>query len=465
MLLGGTSSEMMDTADGAMPPIDNDSFASLFASSASRSRAFVREMQCGGCVWSLCLAKDNSLIVTGSGDMKVSVWNTASGRLLREMNTDGECTGVHLSDDTKFIASADLGRVSLGETIPGKLHLWDTWTGKQLHSIPSFKGSGFNCVSISAGNGFLASGDEGHLVCLWDATSGEMTHCMQCQGIVMSIAISNNNEYVVSGDAVGDVVMWDVQTSEKIRVMPCETSALSVSVSPDDKVILSGESSGKIRLWLSDSGESGTRSLACDDEALSVRLSADKSIVVSGDFAHKIRIWDPYTGEELEQYSEGFVTECDGAVSSIALSADKKMVVSGDDVGKVIVWDIATLTGQAHDTDTGYNPQSSKLGTQSLLNSRASMIATGPAVSRIAETRAARLNPEHPPSTADEESVEPPVENKKESKSRKKEKKAKKVKEKKEKKPKASPEKTKSPPKGKKGKGESPPGKGGASPS
>ena len=80
------------------------------------------------------------------------------------------------------------------------------------------------------------------------------------------------------------------------------------------------------------------------------------------------------------------------------------------------------------------------------------------------ETRAARLNTEHPAPTANEasftESVAPLVENKKDSKSRKKAKKAKK-----EKKPKASPEKTKSPTKGKKGKGEPPPANGGSSPS
>ena len=332
------------------PPDDDPSRRGslLFPSNACTSKAYVREVQCGGCVWSVCLSDDKSICVSGSGDGKVSVWNARTGALLQDMDCDGEVTCVSLSKDMKKICASDLGKGA----ISGRVTIFETWSGAMIRQMESKKGSGINTVQLSLDGTMAVSGDEGFLVCVWDAEQGEMLRSMRCGGIVFSVALSSDKAVCVSGDHVGDVILWDTATGEVIRTMECATSVMSVSLSLDQKVVVSSESSGKIKLWLCDTGESGTRSLVCDDEVACARLSDDKAIIVSGDYAMQIRLWDPYTGEELS--NDSYVTACDGAISCVCMSSDKSTVVSGDDLGKVIIWNISHIVGNAHDTDTAY---------------------------------------------------------------------------------------------------------------
>ena len=124
------------------------SFASdpLAGSSIKESRAYLRAMQCAGNVWSVGLSHDCSLVVSGDGAGKVSVWSASKGTLIREMACEGEVTSVSLSEDANFIASGDLGDrpEDAEEKRKGKVRIWHTHTGELQQQFVC--DGGVNCV-------------------------------------------------------------------------------------------------------------------------------------------------------------------------------------------------------------------------------------------------------------------------------------------------------------------------------
>ena len=361
------------------------SFASdpLAGSSIKESRAYLRAMQCAGNVWSVGLSHDCSLVVSGDGAGKVSVWSASKGTLIREMACEGEVTSVSLSEDANFIASGDLGDrpEDAEEKRKGKVRIWHTHTGELQQQFVC--DGGVNCVhfvgptkarrfsfsdalskavvgSSSSGEAdfppeqsFVASGDEAHRLRLWSLALGEMVRDFDCVYNVFSCWLAADKSLALAGDGGSDgghVQIWDAKKGVQLRTMACSDTVLSACLTPDNKLVVSGDGYGHVNVWQTQTGDKASRPLTCGDEVGCARVSTDGALIVSGDFTQNVRLWDPFTGEELQ--SDEHPTKCDGAVNSIAMSPNKKMVVSGDDCGIIIVWNVSAIVGIAQDTDT-----------------------------------------------------------------------------------------------------------------
>ena len=139
----------------------------------------------------IALSKDGSLIVSGSGDRSVQVWDAKTGEQLRELQGHTRCVhSVAFSPDGNQIVSGSWDQ---------SVRVWDANTGEQLRELQGHT-SGVTSVAFSLDGNQIVSGSWDHSVRVWDAKTGE--HLGELQGhtnSVRSAAFSPDGDKFISG--------------------------------------------------------------------------------------------------------------------------------------------------------------------------------------------------------------------------------------------------------------------------
>ena len=123
--------------------------SSFMSSRSVTTRSSMREMDCGGPVWSVKLSADNKMVVTGDDTGKVSLWDVQHATLLRSMECDGKVSAVDLATDQSFVLSSDLS---------GAITIWATASGERLRTMTC--NSAVNSVMLSRDATTVLSGDD-----------------------------------------------------------------------------------------------------------------------------------------------------------------------------------------------------------------------------------------------------------------------------------------------------------------
>ena len=131
---------------------------------------------------------DGRIIASGEHG-GIRLWSAETGELLRALDGAGD----------SFAFSPD------GGTIASSGGLWDTDTGKLLHTIDGGVGDSF---AFSPDGGTVAGG-VGTSIRLWNANTGELLHTIDGPWFwVTSVAFSPDGSTIVSGGSDGTVSVW-----------------------------------------------------------------------------------------------------------------------------------------------------------------------------------------------------------------------------------------------------------------
>ncbi|MBE9145326.1 serine/threonine-protein kinase [Planktothrix mougeotii] len=134
------------------------------------------------------------------GSIIIAHMNT--GETIRELKVpeiDYRFLSLAFSSDTQILASG-----SGDNTIT----LWQPATGNLIRSLEGHSGSVY-AVAITSDNKILVSGSEDQTIKLWEIETGEEICTLTGHtGIVYSIAISPDNQTIVSGSQDGTIKIW-----------------------------------------------------------------------------------------------------------------------------------------------------------------------------------------------------------------------------------------------------------------
>jgi WD40 repeat protein len=148
---------------------------------------------------------DASLLVSGSEDQTVRLWDLTTGesRAVLEGHTN-TVTGVAFSADGKRIASC---------SFDGTIRLWDTGTGQSLFILEGHIGS-VNDVAFSPDGTILASGGSDKTVHLWDVATGQPLAVLDSQpSLVSNLLFNPDGTILASGSEDGTTRLWGVPES------------------------------------------------------------------------------------------------------------------------------------------------------------------------------------------------------------------------------------------------------------
>ena len=160
-------------------------------------------------VWDANVSHNGELIVSGSDDRSVILWDANNGEELRKFkgHTEG-VRGCCFSRDSRFIVSASQDK---------SLRVWDTNTGQLIQEL-----SGHNnfvkCCDMSCDDVIL-SGSLDNSLKTWNLDGTCLRTFQGHSEFVWSCQFSNDGKFFASGSADKTVRIWDKNKSDAIKVL------------------------------------------------------------------------------------------------------------------------------------------------------------------------------------------------------------------------------------------------------
>lgn len=278
-------------------------------------------------VASLAFSTDGTLLLAGSWDGLVRLWDV-------ESRTDLRTFVGHVSSVTSVAFSPD-GTQAASASVDGTVRLWDVATGDEVAGFHEHTGPVFG-VAFSPDGTHIASVGSDRFIRIREADGGAMVGAFAGHTLpVLSVAYSPDGTRITSGGLDQLVRLWDVQAQTEVAAFNGHNdSVTSVAFAPDGARIASGSADNEVRVWEIADG-STVRTLADHgDQVLAVAYSPDGSRIASGSRDKTVRLWDSDTGAEQSKL-EGHRRQ----VLAVGFSPDGAMLASGSEDSSIRVWE------------------------------------------------------------------------------------------------------------------------------
>ncbi|GGL04934.1 WD40 repeat domain-containing serine/threonine protein kinase [Planomonospora parontospora] len=290
------------------------------------------------------------VVVSGSGDQTVRVWNLATGRQVREPITDpaGPITSVAVTelDGRPVVVTGGFGE---------SMRIWDLTTGEQVGSPLQVSEIFALAVTELNGRPVVVTGDGEGTVQVWDLATGKQLgqSFKGHTGAVSALVVTelNSRPVVVTGSFDKTARIWDLATGKQVR-QPITDSTVSLSTVTVAElngrpVVLTGGSDfdGKSAVWVWDLATGspiGQPFKGHTDDVVSVAVTQleGRPVAVSGSEDKTVRIWDLATREPIGRPLTGH----ERGIHSIAVTKldGWPVIVTGSGDGTIRVWDLPT---------------------------------------------------------------------------------------------------------------------------
>jgi WD40 repeat protein len=228
---------------------------------------------------------------------------------------------VALSCDGKILASG------AGNTRGRELKLWDVAGGAEIATLPAGDFSWPNCLVFSPDGKYLASGDYGKSVTLWDVAARKQHAVLKRQvDYADALAFSQDGKKLAAAGQ-SEVSLWDVATGKDLAHFTREFPVYYQMAFSGDLSILATQNvedidlwnvaSGKMRAILSEHrGQVGSCVFNANDTMLATASVRSDDV---GNWIGELKLWDVGTAKERRTLPGDF-----GYVQALALSPDGK---------------------------------------------------------------------------------------------------------------------------------------------
>ncbi|MFP6685915.1 MAG: WD40 repeat domain-containing protein, partial [Polyangiaceae bacterium] len=278
-----------------------------------------------GAVMALAHWSDGSRWASASKDRKVRIWDTRSGKMLRELQHDDGLSGLSLSPDGKRLVAGDYA---------GTVHLWDVDSGTRKARFSGHERS-VRDVAFSPSGKLIASASLDHTVRIWDVATGRPLR--QLRGHrhgVHQVAFSPNGRTVVSAGLDRELLQWNVANGRLLqRIRGHEDTIRGLSFSPDGQYIASTGNDQSVRLWRMDAQPNSLASQGHEASVVGVVFSPDGEHVASASADGTVREWDFVSGRVTRVFRGH-----DSQVNAVAYSADGQQLASSSHDKTARLW-------------------------------------------------------------------------------------------------------------------------------
>ena len=145
-------------------------------------------------VWS----RDGRRVAAGGFCGAASVWDAASGRLLRRVNEGGELSGIALNGD---------GSQLLVGSWDSRATIWSVASGRPLVNLIGHT-RGISGVALSRDGSRVLTSSLDHTVRLWNARTGHVMRIFKLAALAQGLGFSPDGSRIVFGDVEGNMQVW-----------------------------------------------------------------------------------------------------------------------------------------------------------------------------------------------------------------------------------------------------------------
>ena len=291
----------------------------------------------------ICLQFDDNVLITGSYDATIKVWDLETCKVIRTLR--GHDSGIRCLqfDDTKLISG------SMDTTIK----VWNWHTGE---CISTYNGHNGGVIGLHFDSALLASGSVDNTIKIWNFEDKSTLVLRGHTDWVNAVKIDSESRTVFSASDDCTVRLWDLDTGACIKTFEGHVGQVQQVITLPPEFDFEDHEHGER------SSSDGTSSRSSSHLSLPISFQppasesfgpgfADPSrrlpprYILTGALDSTIRLWDTATHKCLRTYF--------GHVEGVwALAADTLRVVSGAEDCMTKVWD--ARTGKCDRTFTGH---------------------------------------------------------------------------------------------------------------
>jgi HEAT repeat protein len=208
------------------------------------------------------------------GDMAIRFYDTASGKLVRELDNDEQISGLAFAPDTKMLAVSTRQRIEL----------WDAQTGEELRVLPGGQNVMYRLMTFSPDGKMIAAiGAQPDTVHIWELASGKERSSVRLgapptpepagvaagkgKGMmairrvammpgnntnsnIMSLAFSRDSRLLAASTQDAALHVWDLQSKQEIPPLTgFRGNVIALVFSADGKELLAIDSEGTRLSW------------------------------------------------------------------------------------------------------------------------------------------------------------------------------------------------------------------------
>ncbi|KAJ3160417.1 hypothetical protein HDU86_000751 [Geranomyces michiganensis] len=280
----------------------------------------------------MCLhySECKGLLVTGSYDYTIRVWNTDTMECIKVLTGHTRCIRGVQMDDTKIVSG------SMDRT----LRIWNL---KTFQCIRVLEGHAAGVVCLHFSDKILASGSVDGTIRVWNLGAGCCFTLCGHREWVNKVQILEGGKHLLSCSDDSTIKLWDLNARSEIRTftghvgqiqgmhafLPHSPPRVDGHTLPGG-ILISGSLDNTIKIWCLATGVE-VKTLFGHVEGVWC-AAVDSLRIVSGGQDRKVIVWDIERGEKMYE-----LTGHEGAVISCQMT-DTKVITGGED-GKVRIWD------------------------------------------------------------------------------------------------------------------------------
>lgn len=240
-----------------------------------------------GGVWAMKIVPGRNVLITGSTDRSLVVWDLSSMSIRHQMI--GHVSTIRCLEVWNEFA--------ISGSRDGTVKIWNWTTGELLHHITAHSSS-VRCLALFS-DGFFISGSYDCTCAMWDIRTGRLIQrFVGHTDKIYTVACSNDRIY--SGSMDGTVRMWSPSSSHAVRIIYGHRGLVG-NLMVQRNLIASASTDGAIKIWDAQKQQLILNLPTAHPTSITT-IDMNRWALLAGSEGF-CRLWDPITGKLLADYT------------------------------------------------------------------------------------------------------------------------------------------------------------------